>query len=115
MGDERALPSVRLPGGDNEDFTSVLRNTCPSSRALHIQQRCAAIDGKTFQQVKGLEFADSKGKLKPYSVSDLRYDLKKNSAGQSNLALPPRALSDAQVAYHAHSLAAAQVPPILLP
>jgi hypothetical protein len=73
VGDERALPSVRLPGGENEDFTSVLRNTCPSSRALHIQQRCAAIDGKTFQQVKGLEFADSKGKLKPYSVSDI-YD-----------------------------------------
>ena len=44
--------------------------------------------------------------MKPYSISDLRYDLKKNSSGHSNLALPPKTLTDAQVDYHAHSLAA---------
>ena len=58
--------------------------------------------------IKGVEFADGKGNMRPYSISDLRYDLKKNSAGQSNLTLPARVLTDAQIAYHAHSLSAAR-------
>jgi hypothetical protein len=106
VGASAPLPSVRVPGGVNEDMHSVLHNTCPTTRALHIQQRCAAIHGKTFMDVKGVEFADAKGNMKPYSISDLRYDLKKNSSGHSNLALPPKTLTDAQVDYHAHSLAA---------
>ena len=62
-------PSVRLPGGVNVDFNTPLRNTCPSTRALHIQQRCAAIAGKTFAQVRGQEFPNRAGDLVPYSRS----------------------------------------------
>ena len=51
VGVSTVVPTVRVPGGVNEDLHHPLQNTCPSGRALHIQQRCAAIHGKSFMDI----------------------------------------------------------------
>jgi transposase InsO family protein len=74
----RPTPSLGPAKRLNPQHDRLLRNTC-TSPAAHIRTRCAALDGKTFNQARHIMFATSDKRGSPrryYSKTDFLWDIK---------------------------------------
>jgi hypothetical protein len=106
-------PSVQIPDkpgiNTNKHKASrrILYNTCTPSNctATYIAERCAKIDGLTFQQVRSKigRFVSSDGSYRAYTKRDLDYDIR---AGHLSYQPTPTDLTHEELTYHRANLAA---------
>jgi hypothetical protein len=106
-------PSVQIPSKPGQNTNKhkssrrVLYDTCTPTNcsAKYIADRCARINGLTFQQVRSSigRFIAADGAYREYTKKDLNYDLR---AGHLSYQPTPRDLSADEQAYHRANMAA---------